>query len=119
MEFISLYIKYLHEFCNTARSHKSPIGASDLSEYLNSTLNNFNNKTKRYPRVSYFCTARNSHTNVCECINGGKSICNKMKLSDQENVVLTCGTEDEARMKAAKIGRPVCGICVSSLYTTY
>jgi hypothetical protein len=52
------------------------------------------------------------------CQTSNTSICEKMKKSDGA-LVNACNTEQQARDYAAKTGRPVCGDCVSHLYTTY
>lgn len=42
----------------------------------------------------------------------------EMNRNDSATNKFTCETEDQARKKIAEIGRPVCGTCVSTLYTT-
>lgn len=54
-----------------------------------------------------------------KCNTGSISACKKMKSVDADSVKFSCATEQEARDKCAKIGRDVCGTCVSTLYTTY
>lgn len=48
------------------------------------------------------------------------SICKKIdrRIEDTTNIK-SCLDEDQARQKAANLGRIVCGVCVSHLYTTY
>jgi len=46
------------------------------------------------------------------------SIYEKMNRSESEKTIFTCKDESTARLKCAKVGRQVCGICVSHLYTT-
>ncbi|WP_325435130.1 hypothetical protein [Pseudomonas nitroreducens] len=53
------------------------------------------------------------------------SICKKMNKSDRKKVggvnvkpYFACLEEDAARQSSARKGRAVCGICVSTLYTT-
>ena len=46
------------------------------------------------------------------CTATAKSICKKMEKKDGKWI-------ENGREKAAAIGRPVCGDCVSHLYTTY
>ena len=54
------------------------------------------------------------------CHTDNNSICNKMKKSDGEFILNgQCKDEQQAREKAANVGRSVCGDCVSHLYTTY
>lgn len=55
------------------------------------------------------------------CTANHTSICSKIEDRRAENMVnvITCLNEDEARLKAAEIGRTVCGVCISHLYTTY
>lgn len=54
------------------------------------------------------------------CTAPRESICKKMLKKDGNWIVNgTCLNEQKAREKAANIGRPVCGDCVSHLYTTY
>lgn len=54
-----------------------------------------------------------------KCSSAVWSECRKMKKVDSGGNQFACATEDEARLKIARIGRPVCGVCVSTLYTTY
>ena len=54
-----------------------------------------------------------------ECTFSQNSICNKMDKSQNVQTGSTCKDEYFTRIKAAEIGRRVCGICVSNLYTTY
>jgi len=54
------------------------------------------------------CTAKNSC--ICGKIN---------RKDDNVQLIIKCLDEDEARNKAAELGRNVCGVCVSNLYTTY
>ena len=59
-----------------------------------------------------FTTTGCNAENIC--------ICNKMRKSDGTWLNdSTCLDEQQAREKAAKIGRSVCGDCVSHLYETY
>ena len=54
----------------------------------------------------------------CTALND--SICKKMQKKDGKWINgSTCLKEQHAREKAANIGRPLCGDCVSHLYTTY
>lgn len=54
------------------------------------------------------------------CNSNQTSICKKMDKTESENVnAFTCYTDEQARLKIATIGRPVCGVCTSHLYTTY
>ena len=54
------------------------------------------------------------------CNANSESICKKMKSNDGEWLNNnTCLNEQQARENAAKIGKNVCGICVSHLYTTF
>ncbi len=54
-----------------------------------------------------------------KCSSGSKSICKKMNKSDNKGNRFACATDQEAREKIAKIGRKVCGTCVSHLYESY
>ncbi|WP_183058830.1 hypothetical protein [Salmonella enterica] len=54
-----------------------------------------------------------------KCKSGSKSICKKMSKSDNKGNRFSCATEQEARTEIAKIGRKVCGTCVSHLYESY
>jgi hypothetical protein len=48
------------------------------------------------------------------------SICEKIsRKGDNSKQITVCLNEDEARKKAASIGRIVCGTCVSHLYESY
>ncbi|MDY7784242.1 hypothetical protein [Aeromonas caviae] len=54
-----------------------------------------------------------------KCTPKTKSICKKMSSSESEGNKFACQSESSARIEIAKIGRSVCGTCVSSLYETY
>ena len=54
-----------------------------------------------------------------KCTSAQWSECGKMNKNDSAKNKFACQKEDEARLKCAKIGRAVCGTCVSTLYTTY
>ena len=62
----------------------------------------------------FVCTNRDD-----KCYPNSNSICNKMHKSESIRNEFICENEDTARIKCAKIGREVCGICVSHLYETY
>lgn len=47
-----------------------------------------------------------------------KSQCKEMDKKDSSTNKFSCETEQVAREKCAKIGREVCGTCVSTLYKT-
>ena len=48
------------------------------------------------------------------------SICEKIsRKGDNSKQITICLNEDEARKKAASIGRAVCGTCISHLYESY
>lgn len=53
------------------------------------------------------------------CTSGDRSLCEKMEKTSSEGNRFACKTEDEARLECARIGRQVCGTCVSNLYATY
>jgi len=54
------------------------------------------------------------------CTAPDPCICEKMDKSDGSWVNNgTCKDEQQAREKAAELGRKVCGDCVSHLYETY
>lgn len=61
-----------------------------------------------------FITDKTCNTHKVE-----KSICKKMSQSESEENIFTCYTDNQARKKIAEIGRQVCGVCTSHLYTTY
>lgn len=46
-----------------------------------------------------------------------KSLCNKSTFEESESKT-SCESEDEVRMSAARIGRDMCGTCVSFMYET-
>lgn len=54
-----------------------------------------------------------------KCNSGATSICGMMAKVDSARNVFTCLNENDARIECAKIGRKVCGVCVSHLYATY
>jgi len=53
------------------------------------------------------------------CNSNQLSICKKMNKIESEGNSFTCYNENKARTRIAEIGRPVCGICTSHLYTTF
>jgi hypothetical protein len=53
------------------------------------------------------------------CTVPSESICQKMQSKGQPESVFACLDEDAARLRCAKIGRKVCGICVSHLYESF
>lgn len=52
------------------------------------------------------------------CNSENISVCEKMEKQASEGNVFTCKDENEARTRIAEIGRKVCGVCTSHLYTT-
>lgn len=54
-----------------------------------------------------------------KCNSAATSICEKMAKADSAKNIFTCLNENDARIESAKIGRKVCGVCVSHLYETY
>lgn len=59
-----------------------------------------------------------------DCLLSKQSICKKMKYTDthipeNDKSELLCLSEEAVRHLAAKLGRKVCGICVSNLYGTF
>lgn len=54
-----------------------------------------------------------------KCTSGAKSICGMMAKADSSGNRFACLKENDARIECAKIGRKVCGVCVSHLYATY
>jgi hypothetical protein len=57
-------------------------------------------------------------TDPLQCENQLESICKKVAHKDTDNVNESCRSEEVARATAAKLGRKVCGTCVSHLYAT-
>lgn len=54
------------------------------------------------------------------CVSRQNSICRKAPKASTDVVANgACLSESAARLKAAEIGRKVCGTCVSHLYETY
>ncbi len=53
------------------------------------------------------------------CTSNKLSICKKMDKSESQGNAFTCFNEEQARKRIAEIGRSVCGVCTSHLYTTY
>jgi hypothetical protein len=53
------------------------------------------------------------------CSPVAKSLCKGMSKEDGVTNVFIGKEESEARAQCAKVGRSVCGNCVSQLYTTY
>jgi hypothetical protein len=73
---------------------------------------------------------RGEMNNDNTCSVASNSICQKVmrsetvslkrhRISSSETIYCSCNEEHTARLNAAKIGREVCGVCVSHLYTTY
>lgn len=52
---------------------------------------------------------------VGDCRSYEDSVCKKSTRA-KSNLISSCLTADEARLKAANIGQSFCGICVSHLY---
>jgi len=53
------------------------------------------------------------------CTSENASICKMMEKEESEKNIFACKDENTARKRCAEIGRDVCGVCVSSLYTTH
>lgn len=53
------------------------------------------------------------------CICNQLCICERMSKAEDDTNIFTCLEEDMARIKAAHLGRLVCGVCISHLYQTY
>jgi hypothetical protein len=53
------------------------------------------------------------------CTSVNESICKKMDKSESQGNAFTCYTDEQSRKRIAEIGRSVCGVCTSHLYTTY
>jgi hypothetical protein len=53
------------------------------------------------------------------CTSNQVSICEKMDKSESAGNIFACEEENSARKKCSRIGKAVCNICVSHLYTTY
>ena len=58
-------------------------------------------------------------TEADKCTSGFKSICGMMAKADSSGNIFACLDENDARIECAKLGRKVCGVCVSHLYATY
>ncbi len=54
-----------------------------------------------------------------DCLKEPSSICRGMNMKEKGKIIFECENEQDARMKCAKIGRKVCGTCVSHLYSNY
>jgi hypothetical protein len=54
-----------------------------------------------------------------KCMPKEDSICKKMRKNESSENIFSCKSIEDARTQCAKIGRKVCGICVSHLYETY
>ena len=54
-----------------------------------------------------------------KCTPNKKSVCEKMDKSESSGNKFACSSEIDARTEIARIGRSVCGTCVSHLYATY
>lgn len=57
--------------------------------------------------------------NSPNCSSNQLSICKKMNKIESDENAFTYFNEDQARRQIVVIGRPVCGVCTSHLYTTY
>ncbi len=67
----------------------------------------------------YHIFVSENETETGKCFLEDTSICGKMEYSTKAKSIMLCKTEKEVRLKAAEIGRHVCGECVRTLYTTY
>jgi hypothetical protein len=56
--------------------------------------------------------------NKCNTHLTKKSICGEMDKTQNEKNIFECKNEQEARELSAKLGRKVCGTCISHLYET-
>lgn len=54
-----------------------------------------------------------------KCDSQGLSICERMEKKNSSGNKFVCYDEGEARVECARIGREVCGTCVSHLYSSY
>lgn len=54
-----------------------------------------------------------------KCHTGARSVCERMARGEGVDMPFQCKDDTVARMECAKLGRAVCGTCVSTLYTTY
>ena len=54
-----------------------------------------------------------------KCLPDSTSVCREMTRTESVENIFSCSPVNEARTECAAIGRPVCGTCVSHLYTTY
>ena len=54
-----------------------------------------------------------------KCTTGDVSACGGMGKSEGVATQFQCKGAKDARLECARIGRAVCGTCVSTLYTTY
>lgn len=54
-----------------------------------------------------------------KCTPEKLSICKKMDKNESTENKFACQSESESRKECARIGRQVCGTCVSHLYETY
>ena len=59
------------------------------------------------------------HTEPNKCTSDSTSICKMMLKTDSHGNIFACKNENDARIECAKLGRKVCGVCVSHLYATY
>jgi len=76
-------------------------------------------KHKETEELHLFLGRFNPPNSEYKCTSQSLSLCEKMASSDSAGNKFACAAEQEARSKCAEIGRGVCGVCVSSLYTTY
>ena len=53
------------------------------------------------------------------CTSQNESVCREMIKSESIANRFQCFNEQQARTEIAKIGRQVCGVCTSHLYTAY
>jgi hypothetical protein len=53
-----------------------------------------------------------------ECVSKQTSLCGKMDNSESIESIFACEDDISTRKKCAEIGKPICGICISYLYTT-
>jgi len=74
---------------------------------------------KKKPDSEEYHLFEGEMTSLNQCSVNNLSICEKMKRMENIDNRFACQNEDAARTECARIGRNVCGVCVSHLYETF
>jgi len=74
---------------------------------------------KKKPDTEEYHLFEGEMTSLDHCSVDSISICEKMRKTENYTIIFACQNENIARTECARIGRKVCGICVSHLYESF